>query len=640
MNNIQILMLGVMGMILLVGAIICLTTIKKQGTVYVKPIIKQGCFILTIGSLFNLAAACSKCVSAKPTIFIYILWTLTVVLLVFCVITRNRKKTPKAEIKKVLKEQKYLWIVLGFSAVVRIVLIHDITIQRWDAGQYYYALGTACENYEFTLGSAWGIFRLANHSTFGFSLLMGIGEFLNPRGVQGVLYINLILTIAALYCIYGLLRKYCANFNDKQASIGTLLVSVSPLFLGTCGYVNVDYVLALAFIFMIYCEYKKWNLLLFFWGVILVQTKETGLFVFAGYFIGHFIYWMLKKSGSFLKRFIAVFDEKITWATMGVVFSHGIYVLRLGAFTAWEQTTGAGSKVLWSNTGMNCFGFQPQNISVKCLQFFILNFAWVLLALLFFLVVYAYARKQKMNLYTSNMQGIFGGMGAFVIFSFIYVTWDIERYNVLFVVLYVFVLYVLCEKLFVQNNFCEKKKVAAWGLIGILFVIQTFSPIDVVSNKAFQVVDTGKKKMLYTSKSSDYYGDCLVNNYQYIWIDKAIDSVLQEIGYHENITILTPGEQVRGTHVNGNGTAYSVFWDIQKNRRVMYQNENTCKINVIGDLKGFKNKPENMVALFLPYYEIDEEKSLSEYKDSYTIGERNILEESGGFISYYYMGKK
>lgn len=639
MNNIQILMLGVMGMIILIGTIICLTTIKKQGAVYVKPIIKQGCFILTIGSLFNLAAACSKCVSAKPTVLIYMLWVITVALLLFCFFTRN-KKTTKLGIKKILIDHKYLWGVLGFSTIVRIVLFHNITMQRWDAGQYYYALGTACENYEFSLGSAWWLFRLANHSTFGFSLLMGIGEFLNPRGVQGVLYVNLILTIAALYCIYELLRKYCAKFNDKQAAIGTLLVSVSPLFLGTCGYVNVDYILALAFIFMIYCEYKKWTLLLFFWGVVLVQTKETGVFVFAGYFIGHFIYWMLKNKGTLIKRFISVFDERVTWATMGVVFLYAFYVFKLGAFTAWEQSAGAGSQVFWSNTGMNCFGFQPRNIYVKFLQFFVLNFAWILLTLLFVLLLYSFVKKRKMQTCITNMQGILGGAVAFAIFSFIYVTWDIERYNVLFVVLYVFVLYVLCEKLFVQNNFCEKRKVAAWGLIGILFVIQTFMPIDMVSNKAFQVVDTGKTKMLYTSKSSDYFGDCLVNNYQYVWVDKAIDSVLQEIGYHEDITILTPGEQVYGTHVNGNGTAYSVFWDIQKNRRVMYQNKNTCEINVIGDYEAFRDKPENLVVLFFPYYEIDEEKTLREYQGIYRIGERNIVEERGGSINYYYMQRK
>ena len=638
MNSVQILMLSLMVLIVLISGVLCIQTLKKHKTIEIKPILQQTCFILTIGSLFNLSAAFSKVVSAKPNMYIYILWIVTLILLLFCIYDYTKSRGHIFKIKEFVLEYKCIVVVLLISTITRLILFHDITVQRWDGGQYYYALGTGCQNYDFTLGSVWAHFRLANHSTLGVSLIMGIGEFLNPRGVKGVLYVNLFLTIVAFYCIYEMLRKYWAKYNDRQAAVGVLLISVSPLILGTCGYFNVDYVMAMVLVFMIYCEYREWNLLLCFWGIVLVQTKETGVFVFAGYFVGHFLYWMINKKGSFVQRFFGVFNEKITWATMGVAFSYAFYLYKLGALTAWSQFEGKGSQVFWSNSGNNCFGFQPQNIYVKCLQFFVLNFAWIMMSVFLVLIIHTFIKRQKIQLHLKNMQGVLGGLGAFILFSFIYITWDLERYNVPFVTLYVLVLYILCENLFVQKGY-RKMQLVTWAIISFLFIIQTFRPADFLSNKVFKTLNTGTAHMLFTSKSSDYYGDALINNYQYNWLEHGLNLVFQEVNYNPEVCFYFHGNhQMLGAHISGNGVAYSVFWDKKEERRVMYENENTYQINLLEELD--ENSPKHVVAIFIPYYEFDEEEILNKYTELYQIGERQIVKNYGGEIYFYHMLKR
>ena len=235
------------------------------------------------------------------------------------VLKRNKKINEliksRMSIVKRIRANKGLIVIILVSFILRVNMIG--TMQRWDAGEYYYRLGTACRNFTFTWDSYWNNFRICGHATLGFSLIMSIGEFLNPRGIKGVQIINLVLTIAAIVCIYYLLRYYWLKLTDSQASILTLLISVTPVFLGTFAYINVDYTMALFFVFLLYAEYKEKYFLLTFWAVMVTQTKETGMVVILGYFMTRILYNVLMNKEKIDLRFRLIFKDKVFWA--GVV---------------------------------------------------------------------------------------------------------------------------------------------------------------------------------------------------------------------------------------------------------------------------------------------------------------------------------
>lgn len=89
------------------------------------------------------------------------------------------------------------------------------------------------------------------------SFFYAMGEFLDPREEKGVFAVILILTVAALLCVYQLLQDYWTDFNEKEALAATLMISFVPLFLGTCSYFNVDYLIFIFFIFSFMKSIKK-----------------------------------------------------------------------------------------------------------------------------------------------------------------------------------------------------------------------------------------------------------------------------------------------------------------------------------------------------------------------------------------------
>lgn len=647
LNNIQIMMLLFSAAIILiliyeiVGWMICNLKKVKTDKILVSQSIKmirQFLTILTLISMFNVSALVSDVNDYRPNGNIYFIWSLTAML--FAIYLWMHLKNKKSiNIFKVIREKfsdnEAIIFVLFIVSVCRIIMFSSINIQRWDAGEYYWRLGEACINYNFTWQSVWEYFRLCNHSSIGFAFLYAIGEFLNPRGVQGVLYVNLLLTIVALYMIYVLLQNYWANFNKRQAVIGTLLVAVAPLFWGTCGYLNTDYTLALIFIFLIYAQYKKHYIELVFWGIIITQTKETGVFVIAGYYLAHFIMWMSSFDGKFIEKINGILKEKLTWCIMTVALLYARYIYKLRAFTAWSSGIG-----IHSEAGMNTFGIYPEYILLRMKQYFICNFNWIMTIILIVSIVIAVKKKIKISL--NNLAGIFGAFGGFVLLGMFYMTSEINRYNILPSILLILCGYICAESVL---SFSAKKTInrVIWGIMAFIFIVQNFYPIDVVSNYSFKTVSTGKGKMLFTSDRDEYFGDYLVNNYQYTWLDKALDKLLKEVNYNDSMTIYVPQDSA-GCHIQGNPGAYNVYWDNKEKCRVMYENSFTEELHVeyVKNLEKGKLDviSDKAVIFFVPYYEVDINKELERCKMYYSISDEKEIAVNGGNILYYSLLKK
>lgn len=606
--------------------------------------------ILFLISLFNFAAFCSNAVSIDKSFSViwkvFILWMVTVLGFVYLI-----RKEKRPSIKKL-----NLPLVLMLSGVLLLRIPMMNTIQKWDAGEYFYSLINACGKYEFSLGSFMDNFRLCTHSNLGYSFLMAIGTFFDMESSVGALTVNLILTLLAMYCLYELLQKYWLNCSKAVAAALTFVISCTPIFLGTFAYVNVDYMLALFLIFVIYTEYKGWNILMAFCAVILSQVKETGVVIVAGYFGLKILVEFLKIRGCLFKRIQGCLSKPFTWGATVAATVYAAMVVRLGSLSGWVQNVKSSQQasVSWSSTGKNCFGFQPKYILYKLMQFFVMNFAWVLtIIFLISLIVLIYKGIKEKKISGEKYIGLAGALIAFVLFGIIYVTYTLERYNIAFAV--GFTILTVC--LF-YHAFAEKMKratVPCVSVLGIIMLVQSFWNIDLISGKVFGTVPISEKNsMLFSCLDFPYYGDGLVCNYQYSWVDKAFDKLLRAVNYNDKMQVIVTRKQSVGTQLSGNGSAYPISWNVSEGKRVLRKTDGeNIGINSISTETVFGVLPfryieanavntmkDRAVTYFIPYYQEDKEATLDILKEQYYIGEEKEVTAYGGVIQYYELLKK
>jgi hypothetical protein len=205
----------------------------------------------------------------------------------------------------------------------------------------------------------------------------------------------------------------------------------------------------------------------------------------------------------------------------------------------------------------------------------------------------------------------------------------------------------------------KKILAACLAVITAIMFAQSFMPIDFISNHLVQTVDTGTNKMLYSAQNSHYYGDCLIYNRQYAWIDPALNKALEDTKYSKNSQAIIVGAVSRASEIdggrNGSASSYTVYWDPENNERTMQPGDGRYAISGINTdsifsivtaplKKGYSFNPDilynNAVITFIPYYDIDEQEVMNDISRYYYIGPRNIYRSFGGEIVYYDLVKK
>lgn len=606
--------------------------------------------ILLFISIFNVAALISDIVKVDKTFNVLwqaiVIWIIT---LAFSVVVFERIRNNNfniGKIKEIFLKHRSIIAILSFIILIRVPMLW--TMQRWDASEYYYGLGNACSKYQFTLSSFLKNFRLSQHSNLGFSFIMGIAEFLNPRGIVGVLIWNLILTVIAMYCVYELVYKKWLNGCSKFiAATITLAVSCSPIFLGTFAYFNVDYLLALFLIFVIYLEYKQWYVLMFFCSVILSQTKETGVVVVFGYFSYKIFRDFFRMEGNIIQRVFTYFRYNYIWVMLYTSALYALEIVRLGAVTTWVQSQD-------STVSIGSFEVNLEYIIYKLKQLFILNFTWLLVFIVIIcMIVFIYYRIfLKKIIRIDQYSELFGANFAFVVFSVIYVTYTLHRYNVIFEIS--FAIFVFCFFYQVYEGLIGKKIYCVIVyILTLLFIGQSFFSLDKLSEKEFGTVSTISSQMTVSSYILPFNGDGFVTNYQYSWLDRAFNKLLQTINYNSDKHVYLTNRQVSATQINGSGK-YKVGYDtIKKKRIIMEKKDEEYAINTIASYNIFTRLPfkyykwntnkkinDSAVMFFIPYYEENIDNELLAYRNYCYITDTKEVETFGGILYYNELIKK
>ena len=114
--------------------------------------------------------------------------------------------------------------------------------------------------------------------------------------------------------------------------------------------------------------------------------------------------------------------------------------------------------------------------------------------------------------------------------------------------------------------------------IAVMLIAQCFYTVDPLTVAAFGGVDTGSGKMVYVGieDGDRYYGDYLIYNTQYLWIDRVMDKLLADSDYDGTQDIILFNDY-GGSQIAGNDPLYYYNWDKRLKKRVFYSNENTVK---------------------------------------------------------------
>lgn len=560
-----------------------------------------------------------------------------------------------------IKENKVMLIVLVVIILTRLPFIN--LLQRWDAGEYYYRMGLTLDNFSYsTFEEFFSDYGLCGHSASFFCLLYMIGEFIFPRQIIGVSVINLIITAVAMWCVYKIIIKI-TNASKNMCAVYTLLVSGAPLVYTFTTHLNLDYTMAMIVIMIVCCYMYDKPLLVGILSIYCFQTKENGLVIVAGIALGQIVRHILVDKKKCLKK---IFTDAKLYMTLAAALIQWGYFRRYGNNWVATGEQEAGGLFKWNNNGSECLGFNPSFMLMKFKQQFILNFNWIVIAVIVAGTIYIVInRKYLKDICKEKMFAICTLAGAWIThsaFSYLYITGTCSRYNIISdVIIYILAVYVIEKAKDVYLNkaeitgktqnlkrrtLCGRILLCAWIVI---LALECFITIDPLSRLVFKKADGVTMDTLLMTRvlETTTYGESLIHNTQYHCYDESMDNLLKETDYDPDTTDIILYND-GGVFICGNVPLYYLNWDRQKKKRVFYENDNTEQMKDYYRLEWFeKKKPgdtetkelkDKAVFVVCTYFvdiDVDMDSAVEQLRRFYDVSERKTASTFQGGIYYY-----
>lgn len=608
-------------------------------------IIRQIWVINFIFVLFSLSASVSK-ISDKSDLSNVFKWDLFIIIpfIAISIFLVKNKKYKIKDIKQFLLENKVFLILIFVISLVRIMQFGNQP--RWDTDAYLSAIINGCEKFNFTVASYLKSFRLCSHSTLGYSLFISIGEFICPRSMVGINLVNLVLVDISAWMIYKILQDKCKKSNKWMIALGTLVIFLEPMFTGTFYNLSMDFGIVIFSVFIIYFSIQHNYLLFTFFACILVQTKEVGVVVLAGFFVGYAIISIILDEGKLYQRVINLASQKTLWGTYvgGILMIFYQIWMNLSA----DMQTWGGS-INSTNKTNNYISINFSYIILKLKTMIFLNFYWVVLILILVSFIILLTRKIPIKQILRNykeMLSMMIGCLFLLVFNCLYITFNNPRYNMI-IEFYIVYFGVLVSMKLIS----EKKESIVLVLLATIFAVQSYTTIDFVSMKMFDTLKTSDNNVIVNLGWKDMVSliaDNTLYNNQNAYIDKAFDGILRKEKYSENKDVIIGGvynssdkyEGVKATLFDGK--VLQMKWNSRLKKRVYFQDKDNQILNILYEYNLNENKTNNQaILLILKQFSTEEDKIVENMRRYYTIGERKEYSVFGqGSIYYYIMEKK
>lgn len=595
-----------------------------------------------------------------------------------------------------------LHLVLLFAGILVLRIWMLGTLLSGDHSEYYAALIRACRQFDFSPASLLG-FNLCNHASHGFGLFFSPAVFLFPNNVAAVQLMEMCSAGLCSVMVYLIVSRLSRTTSNYVALLAGIAVASLPInWIQSQGFAP-DFGLVLFFIFMLYCDVFDLPVLAFFSSLLLGFTKEPGWILVASYGIAKGLILLAESEGSFGRRFrAALFDSRVFPSFIVCLTGLSYFLINGVGWTAGRFYGSETANMASWSIEYNTIGFDAGYATTRLLEIFVVNFTWVFSALLVFAVILLARQRGRVRQATrldlhegaslENMREdeliaqeyrfvmipCAASFLSFSVFMVLSISACSLRYTSIASTIIVFMVFLTVAQL----PKLDGRKITLCTGVGVaLFFIQACMPADFITNLFFRPIPVGNTSVLCiaqptnTQPGKDYY----YCNLQSLWLDKAIEVMLDESDFSNGDVVLVAGDSFTSAEVNGIRTevdgrllmtdeseqAHRVkTWDKTSRRYINNFNPvdsdllvmNTNSLFGYAPLLGeesLSDESKNRVAsqivqgisgkavlYFSPLNDVDEQETLDALSPYFFVGERQIARALGGELVYYVLAPK
>ena len=561
------------------------------------------------------------------------------------------KKAKGFEFARFKKKTVFVVVCLLISVLSNVGIFK--TWFRWDSYIYLFDFYKLSPLSVFQSGGL----RVAQHITFTYSLFaILIQSLLHIDMAYVVLGINVAIMFGEMLIWNALLEKYAKDANEYLRMIFSVVFAFSPYVFGLLYTINLEQVMLFGVLLFFLAEAKDDVYLLVLSAFITCNSKETGT-VLVICMMGALVVKQLinalkgKEKG---ERFKAIVNECDLLVYSAVII---IGVLWLLDFTTskWGDYNSELPLNTVDKSAFNGISVSFVFIISKLKSLLLANFNWLIIiaiAILAILLLIKTSDKKAqilafINKFALPLACLFGQ----IVFSLLFVTYNHFRYWQAVIA----TLYLLLFCSIAKIGFNNIIKFSTAGVMGALFVIQSYVTIDPLMRVAHANLNTGVDIVVSAQdnvlgRGEAVFTDSTCNNRQIFYFDEALSLAIASVNYDGGCGIAYSAE-FRAQSVGGEiGSLYMitgfgyeymdvvryVAWNDVKKRRYLTTDENKAMqflyVDASMDWNVIKNLNERIYYIEMPWEtEIEKIKELK----NITLTKETQIEHKGWKLNVY-----
>lgn len=431
---------------------------------------------------------------------------------------------------------------------------------KWDSADYYRSF-IGLSSFSFSPTDI-ALFKKSGHLSYAYTFVYAIGYGLFPDHVFGVRLVTVSLFLITIVVFSRIINKVFKCEGIRNYAVTTIF-AFTPLIFGPLHEINPEIAVVCFFACFAYSFAIGNKVSQTVFATLLVFCRETGIVALFFFFIGYVLYDCLLYRRNHEKASRVFFNWPIHFLTNNFTQILVFYVpclLFLVHFLADPVTWGSNSASLQAGDLnqdiLNTFGLNTVVVLTKIKQMFLMNFNWLLIAVLFLFAVFALLKnKTKLVDGLKSSAFVLVPIGCsylgFCFMQFFYITFLFPRY----VMLNSFIL-CLFLAFFVNVTFIKKiiTSIICFGL-SVLMLVQTFYTLDPVTKMIFKNIDIGDGALVTNSSliafaNNNYIVETGQNtkimdlspytyyNRQWGYFDNLMNNVLAKINYRESDSLV------------------------------------------------------------------------------------------------------
>ncbi len=413
----------------------------------------------------------------------------------------------------------------------------------WDSDFYVRAMCEAADVFDMGITRSFYDLYLCGHASSGFTLVYMPGALFDTNGTVGIMVVQIIALAVSAFAFYGVVCKIAPALDRTGRVLVTGVFVFSPFVCGMAADISLDTGMIVLFMIFLFCYYRDYYLLCSIAALFFVFTKEPAIVAYAGFLFGEFLFEavaQVKKKESNLRRVLLLGAPPVLWLVLYVL--HG----------AWESPDGA----------TNQFFLEKTYTIQKLLQFFVLNFNWLIWTAIAVLVIYGLCRKMLGMEQIRYAVPILLSFMAYFLFNVAFHT-NIHARYISFVCVVSSLLFAIFCGAANREGITGMLATKVLPLVmGVLFLVQSFVLLDPLTKATFPKYNVGKGEII--TMFVGYPTDALFYNREYLDYFRAIENALRDGDYDEETIVVISTANTSKYSIEGNGDC--LCWNSEKKR--------------------------------------------------------------------------